>query len=530
MSPDQLTITLQSGNSVTLRCIGPSLWGHVYREIRNESPYFFRLIPRQHTKDAYYDFARFKQITDLIGKPIRPQIASVVEAGQVNMKSLAFLYVKYELPHARSFTDILDEKDARHRLFLVANVFKALPTWWQYNGSGFVPMPADIAVVEQWPMLLALPCQDHWPRYESLLEEKSRILYLAPEIIRGAPNTIGKRDIDLYAGCALAAQTMFIINTNAPAEFLLTASAASVLFDSDNIFSRLPNWCRNLEAFTNAYSLLCKGLHGEQAVGDHMDPLVVARAMDELAGNLDPIARALFLIANKEYEKAVSFLTEVTLEENNYELLMLAGKVCRDFLTRQLRAIEFFERAIASGFVTAEVYREQLTTIIHSFSDANSTVRSKMEIPDSELQARAERDFSLLPPDAAHHFAPEYAGYLLLKKNFSSAARVMHSRIHYSGEDGSLKHYWWEIANTLLYVKACSGLAESSTLTNEIRKHQLDELSSFIVSGLKQPLNYLNALDSFDPRHMSDAVVSRFGMEIIEIEKHIKGIREKYAM
>ena len=233
--PREIVVPTKHGSSPS-EFVGPSLWGYVYKS--KEGHHYHRLIPF----DDVPTFAQRVAIADSSNGPQRPLIARISDTNDVRIGSDLYYSVTYEVFNESSLSEVLKGPDPRTRLWCVAKVLEALPSWWSGNGEGLPLLPADVVFNGQWPYLLALPPMGLWPRFSTLISEPLRVSYLAPEILRNHRLLVEQRAIDVYACGAMALQSLYSTDTTVSPETLLRQAATATLYERDRLVRRVPPW------------------------------------------------------------------------------------------------------------------------------------------------------------------------------------------------------------------------------------------------------------------------------------------------
>src|SRR5262245_39740586 len=179
---DDLTeIEVADGHAERLECVGPSLWGSIYRSAQDGD--YYRVIP-----SAYGVTAEMRdEVRQWRTRPRRPGIAPILDTQQSTVDGQSCLPVRYGEQAESTLRDALASEDAKTRVRAVAATMRALPGWRARVGSGLMPTPSDIVLRGPIAILLAHP---YWgvPPIGALLDEPERAMHLPPEILRGRPD------------------------------------------------------------------------------------------------------------------------------------------------------------------------------------------------------------------------------------------------------------------------------------------------------------------------------------------------------
>lgn len=154
---------------------GVGWWGSLYRAPRRRR--WYRLIPVEEISG--------EQRSELLAwqtRPRRQDLVPVVPGERGDQRQFAgrwFQVVCYETDAGRSLADAVADREPAHRLASVAAALHALPGWRESIGPGLVPLPADIVLVGDRPLLLPLPA---WgpPSLGEVFDEPERIAHLTP--------------------------------------------------------------------------------------------------------------------------------------------------------------------------------------------------------------------------------------------------------------------------------------------------------------------------------------------------------------
>ena len=478
--PDEITLTTAAGSPV-LRFVGPSLWGYVYREVNGSR--FFRLLPIAdvHTLD------KRRCIAECVGRPRQAGVAPIVAAGEATLLQHQYYYVAFEVAGGTSLAHVLNDEDHELRLRRLAAVLRFLPDWWAKLGGGLVPTPSDIVFSERWPFLLALPLLGWWPRFEALVEDRERLAYVAPEIIRGNGQLVRDRNLDLYA-CGMAAfSALFQVNLDQSPWSLLEQAAASTLCRSDRTTQRLPFWMERADQYARTMQMLQSALNPDPRRRGTVDPLQLAAALEQLADYSDPMKLVQELRHRRAGEQALHLIEDICLRESRWDLLVAAAQISGDELGRPVEAIEFYERAIQLQPHNAELKSAQLSLLIDNMPAVFiQALKDQATDADSRLDDMVWRDFKTLSDSEQKRSANGVGSYYLLRERFSDAAGILYQHLFDGGT-----FMWWEVDRSLLYVKSLAGLQKYT------------DARSFLDT-IRQALTRLRSFPPGDPRFLSD--------------------------
>ncbi|WP_405570307.1 hypothetical protein OG418_37180 [Streptomyces phaeochromogenes] len=410
---------------------GVGWWGSLYRAPRRRR--WYRLIPVEEISG--------EQRSELLAwqtRPRRQDLVPVVPGERGDQRQFAgrwFQVVCYETDAGRSLADAVADREPAHRLASVAAALHALPGWRESIGPGLVPLPADIVLVGDRPLLLPLPA---WgpPSLGEVFDEPERIAHLTPEAARGLPP--GGRAPDLHA-LGVAALRCFDTLPSGDTGRLLRRTACAAVFTDQRHDSRLPPWMRRVESVQAARAQLL-GLTGVQAAGlVDADPQLLARALDRARHAMDPLAAVGALREAGEPRKAVGLAHAALVDRPGPELLLLAADIARRDLKEPLEALSLLERAVQTDPERGEAYAAQLSIIGGLWSVVQGRLAGAIDASFADrLHTTARTAFDRLPPELRQEHAHDFAGCLIGLGELREANDFVYRWLH----DGTTLMWW----------------------------------------------------------------------------------------
>ena len=499
MFPHKLTLETSDGANRRVERVGASAWGGVYRE--ETGSYLYRLIPIDDIRDAEKREATHRQI----GEPRRRLIAPIVDSAQRTLNGQGFYYVRYEVRPDVIWQDVVRDQPLRARLEYGVQVLRALPYWWETLYEGFLPMPADICFLKKDPFILALPAFLGFPRLESLFAVAERILYLAPEVLRGQPTATGKKGLDLYAVGAALMQGLYGLRTELKADGLLPISATGRLFTAKNLERRLPLWVDKAERVNEILATVQAVVDPDAGRRSGLNPLNIAKAIEERLKFFDPNSVAAELREKGQAGKAYSLLQDVYLENPTSELYALGGEIAQDDLKRPLEAVQLYERAIKKDAGNIAAKRAQLRILLRKETLALLALQIEQRLSISEkLDEMIDRDFKGIPVLEQKGLVVDTARYFNWRRKHEQAAKLLYNFLF----EGST-FLWWEFPKTLAYAESLIGM------------ERLEESSEFLA-GIKTKLMKVR-----DERRMDPQKIHEYAKEYSRLEAMLFDLRQK---
>jgi tetratricopeptide (TPR) repeat protein len=463
-----MEIEIGEGRNDKLALIGPSMWGHVYQS--KQGPACYRIIP---ILDA--PFEKRNKVSEWIGKPRQIGIAPIVEADHAFVQGNGFFVMRYEISPNRTWAGMLKEAVPSVRFEFAVRILRCLPNWWANlihdAHECLLPMPADIVFVEDTPYLLAMP---YWglPDLESVFFDSERALYLPPELVCGRQNQIWGRNIDIYALGVSLFQCLFVLPLAEQAGTLLSKIANASLFSSYRYESLLPYWLERFEGSQHAIGAVRRALDPKVRDRSAVEPEELARQLEDYLRQMEPAYVVTALRAKGRAEEAYTLLQDILLDQNTYDLLLLAGKIVWGDLHRPLEAIDLFERAVAKDGGRPEAFEEQFKTIVTAKHQIEKLLwRERKQAAIEELDNRMWRDFSSMPVKKQTANEADMARYLLWRKQYDQVTRFIYPRL----SEGNT-YQWWKFGITLAYAEAFMELGEL-----EEAQRQMEEIKARLI-------------------------------------------------
>lgn len=454
---------------------GPSLYGNIYYS--GEEGRYFRLLQREDIPK----FSLRKEIEDCIGKPRRQGIAPIVDEGEAFVGSDSFYCVVYELG-GLSFADIIAEPDNALVLACIAKVFTSLETVWgdEVKAGGFL-MPADIVFHHYHPWLLSFPVEIDWPRYEALLEQPERILYLPPEIIRGNRHLVREKNRALYACGIMLIQGLFDIRLPSSPIALFKLASSGSFFDKSRHPFKLPYWIEKTESVTNVLAVINTGLSPDPRNRAGLNLTKSAGIIEALAVSLDPVHLALEMRTKKKFKEALDFIADVSIGEKNFRLLMLASDIAYKDLELPIEAIELYESAIAAapaGDWSAQFTQLEILLKVAVLLETNALLGYFI----NKLDTMVWRDYIVLPKKIQETYVLGCAMYFARKKKHTYAQNAIHPHMY----DGDT-FLWWKFQYTIAYAEALLGEAVDNPLKISASKQFIDSVKAALSKIMSLP-------------------------------------------
>ena len=435
-----------------LDLIGPSFHGWLYRS--REKPYCYRVLPHAEMK-----LPQRQEVQTWIGKHFGSGLAPITRVWQPH--DLAKYYVvQYEIKQLdRTLAEALTDPEASRRINYAARVLRALPGWWQQLWSPLLLMPTDIVFAQNGQTFMLPFPKGPLPQVEQIFDAPDRILYLAPELVRGT--VMGTwENLDRYALGVALLQCFGRISLPAEAsEHLLDAARGDILAPR-RVVSRLPFWLERLAATQQALAQVRRLVAPEPAVRQAVDLKRLADRLQKWQEQMNPLTAARELRDADQVLEAFDFLQQTLLTQESYELLLLAGQLAGKYLKRPLEAIDFLERAIIKEPDRPEAYEEQFRVIAAGRHHRQLCLLIDSNNPrKAQIDALLLRDFDKLPPERQQSQQLAKASYLLWRQRFEEAAKFIYPLIVRTGNrDNTLE--WWKFGLNLAYGEALLGLGK----------------------------------------------------------------------
>jgi hypothetical protein len=447
--------------------VGTSMWGHVYKA--KAGLFAYRILPIE----EIYQAEQRAEIRQIMKKPRQPGIAPIVEADQTLIENKSYYYICYEVETDQPWIDMLADPDPVVRLQSGLLVLRELPNWYERLDEGLLPMPPDIFFAQDSPFLLHIPFLG-FPGVPALLSSPTRILHLAPEVIRGQQLQVWDRNVALYSIMIAILLSAFSTDLNKPVEWLLTRVANGTLYIREKMKERLPLWLNKLETIQGMYRTLFQTVHPDIRERTSISIETAAEAIERGIPLLNPKTAVQDIMRKRKPQDALNLLQDILFDTPTYTLLLLAGMIAKENLNNQLEAVGFFERAIkldiAEKTGQSEAYMEQLKLLLKPEILALLTLTGGNEFTVSDkLDDVVWRDFSQLTPEQQKELAIETAKYYILRRQYDKAAHLIHPHLY----DEENVYLWWEFPKTLVYLETLIGmkrLPDAAQLLHHIKQ------------------------------------------------------------
>jgi hypothetical protein len=467
---------------------GPGMWGSIYRAPQRRR--WYRIIPGDEL-----DADRWSQLGELRNRPRRRDLVPILREGtdQRQFGGAWYQVVCYETEARQCLADQIVGPDPVGRIAAVATASRALPGWWEAGLTGFIPMPADIVLADDWPLCLPLPS---WgpPSIGEIFAEPGRIAHLAPELIRGSGPAGRASDIFTFAVMALRCFTGL---DDGDAETLLHRAACAALTSGPSSGSRLPFWMRRMKPIQAAYEKLLELTGPDAEPRAEADPLDVADLLDRTRDAMNPLTAVRLLREAGQPRQAVDLAHGVLLDGPSYDALILAARIAGHDLRAPLEALSLLERAVEADPDRAEAYLEQISII------ADGRVGLLGGLADSFTQrvdGTIRTAFDKLPPQTRREQAHEMAGYLIGRDAVAEANTLVHQWLH--DEAGTLM--WWRLDLMLDYAETFLLLGHLGSARD-------------LATAVKQALGRLR-----DNRQLPQLEIHENGMRLARLEVRIR--------
>jgi hypothetical protein len=438
---ETLRVDSVSGWSGTLRLVGPSFWGSVYRSVEDDT--LHRLVPIEHVPAE-----NRRAVQHWIDRLRHPGLAPIVAATQLPTGQGYLL--RYGVRGVPTLLDLLAlQPDPRDRLECAARLLEASQGWTEALGHGWLPMPVDIVFpAGDLPWLLPMPAR--WtPDVHEVFAEPSRAWYLAPELVRGRPGL--PEAADRYALGTVVLGCFAELPSADPGELLLRVASGTALA-AEHTASSLPFWLGRQDAAGRLRNAVHELLLPDPAARCQVDLTELADRLATLLPWTEPTRAIVRLQAAGRLPDAYLLLQDALLVAETYELLLLGARLAAE-LRRPLDAIDLLERAIGKDRDRPEAYEEQfrlLAAVEGVLGDVARAARADVLEPLGDLLLR---DFQHLPAEEQAATELLVAEHLLNTGRFQDAARFIHPRLFESAT-----WLWWKFGMNIAYARAI-GLA-----------------------------------------------------------------------
>lgn len=442
--PERITIKATAGPD-QVHYVGPSFKGLVYRSSQQGA--YYRLLPGE-APIRVVDEAR-----TWVAAPPRPGIAAVSEVNLAFEDECSFVYIRYVASGAETLQEALRSQPAIERLHKIAKALRSLNQWWNFTGSGLLPMPADIVLgPADMPLLLAAPFHSDFVGVDALLEEPVRVRYLSPERLRCNTNSPGDAD-DLFVFIAMTLLAINELTDLSPGEAILRGANRS-LYGSGRLTSSLPPWMDRVESVREMRAEILRLISVGSNERMRIDPHLLASQLDDWARRSEAYQAISHLRSLDRADEARKLLREILEYDESYELLLLAATIAKT----PLEAIEYLERAIGLAKDLREAYSLQLGLITGHDDLWLSPETDASDAPDGfgwrgQLHTILWRDFNSLSSQEQAERTREVCQSLIRRKDFRGAAEFIYPRLF----DREGRYIWWNFDLVLDYGEALMG-------------------------------------------------------------------------
>lgn len=448
MPPKKLTIHTQQGDRSVIM-VGPSLWGYIYRE--KTEGYFYRIIPVEDVQEVEKRY----EIAELRNAPMKPQIAPIseaeLEAQYIDNK--IYFYIQYKMPSASTWIDIMAYESMDYQLLCLSRIISAIPKWLLDTRKNLIPLPSDIVFVDRTPFLLKLPSIGR-PRIKSLFTEPSRIIYLAPELIRGKSLDVSDESVTNYAIGIQAIHCLYHWQDGDTAEMRLTKSANGTLLTLDQLQLRLSKEALNVPEINILIKSIQSLVSSDLRIRSAVNPPQLSKMIEQSALYLNPEYAVDEYIKRKEYNQAYQLLKKMLADHPTFSLYLLAAKLAGSHLKLISEALDSYEHALEMKKNAVEVFLLRIEFIISHLN----TLMGKQKVVGSSIDLKRidkfiENDFTHLPFKMQQKHVNKLAEYFIFRKMFDEADRIL--TLHFYDQDKTL--LWWEFERWDLLIQALIG-------------------------------------------------------------------------
>ena len=461
---DALVVDTKSGpDEATL--VGASQWGCVYRSV--SGPNFYRVLRFDET-----GLEQIHQARTWIGKPARPQVASIVEVDQSVGSDPGFYYIKYSLDGRDTLIEALRDDDAATRLGAGAKVCEALPTWWLNLGSPVLLTPADVVLSgETGAVILPSPFRPPLDA-KAIQRHPERARYLSAERMRGAEQ-VNPDGEDVFALGGVLLECFYRPVTLEPAE-AMTRAASRSLRERDSLEGLLPAWMERLDSVQEARQAAWGLIERRIGPGAPVDLRDLAARLRHCSRRLQPLELVKELHSRQRLAEALVVANEILRDGDDrtqgYEVMVEAAAIASQ-LGHGLESLEWLERAIAARPAQQTAYALQLEQIGRleqsgPVNFAGTTGLDEPVAPHDESRAAevsgkldhvVRRDFDHLPQDLTlegrMHFEGIMCRYLLNRGRWAEVRKLIEPRL-WEGQT----FLFWRFSQRLDDVEALIGL------------------------------------------------------------------------
>jgi len=456
------------GTTKPLEYVGTSIWGLIYKDKSGSS--YYRIIPIDEIRDAEKRATIHKEVE----KPRRRLLAPIVEAEQRVIDGNVYYIIRYEISPETDWKKLSKTGNPEVVFSFAERICRTLPLWWKMLREGLLPTPSDIVFVKGDPYLLYIPEFLGYPGISSLFSNTTRILYLAPEILRSQDSIIRGKNLDIYALGVILLECFYSHKMTKNPDILLQRAASGSLFEREKMDTRLPFWTENVDKIQSLEKLFRRSIDPEIKVRSRIDPDELADSIKDSLPHFNPLKSVDVLRRNGKADKAYSLIQDIFLSTTSSELLIQAGRLAKDDLKRPLEAVRFFERAIQKSPNATEAFRNQLELLLDKTVLAGLILQSETRHRLTEkLDDMIWRDFYGLPVVEQKKHVENCARYYIGRKKFQNAAKLIYNFLF----EGKTKFLWWEFGKTLLYAETMIGMnrhEEAESFLEDIKNKLID--------------------------------------------------------
>jgi hypothetical protein len=472
--------------------VGPSLWGRVWQAA--DSSTFYRVLPIEQVSGP----AR-QEIRGWVGRPARPGIARIAEAGQ-RAEDRTYV-IGYQAQAARPLTEQLEVVPLA-RLDVAIALLTSFPGWSATVGGGFLPSPADLVLMpDGTPCLLPMPARPE-PDIRVVLDEPVLAWHLAPELLRGL-EAGSPEAADRYA-LGMTAMRLFGRPEPCPAAELLPRLATGTALQTPGLHGLLPFWMQRLEMSQRLRAGIEQLLDPDPAARLSVDLGALATQLAGLREWTDPRRAVIWLRGANRHATAHAVLLDALLDADEpYELLLDGAELVADALGRPLEAVQLLERAITVDPARPTAYERQLYLLLGILGtgelDLAPSAAQRHDATSARLDDVVERDFERLPPEYQNTVEEQVAWHLLRRGRYERALRLIRPRLM---EDGAWR--WWRFGLNIAYATA---------LLQVGRVHDAADMAARIRERLERA-----RVD----RSMPPSELVRSALDLAELEERIR--------
>ena len=478
--PDEFELALEDEGLVGLRLLGPSAQGWVCTTRNRDACY--RLLPIRSGHSAVREcedtpVERRESFRGWMnGAPSAPSwtanpqahyLAPITHEGQAQLPghdSQGWYYVRYDIRHTVSLSEILAGSDPHTRIDAVILVLYRIQGWWRDLRRGLIPFATDIVFDStKRPFLLPTPAWKH-PDIGSFLAEPTRALFLAPEYLRGITATESDESVDRFAVGAVCLQAFR--KTRHVSDFetcLLHAATGSVWQD---LASNLPFWLQRLQATSESEMLIRRLIAPLPADRATVDLPHLITSLESCRRQMEPVNAVREFLAKESANEAYSLLQDILLVDDSYDMLMLAAEVAWQS-GRPLEAVDLLERAIDRGAGDIAAVRQQFQILMSK--DCRERIESLLQNhPDlgPRIDDKVWRDFLVLDgEDPSAEWEDEFVDHMLWRGMEIHAIPFIYQRLFDAGKT----FLWWKFPLRFDYVRCLFGAGSQLQAAGDIR-------------------------------------------------------------